>query len=176
MFCYSLVFYTYILVFEFDHCHCLSISFLLNVPCCVMSLEVDFYFDCTDTSGWLTLVLYIYVIQTGPAGSLWYCIGVVMQILLFPMLSIHLKTRAPGAKTFLQVRELLLRSPYLRQYICSIIAKTSWSILKCLWSYIVDQNINIKTRAPRAKTLLQVRLLVLSRVSGWVTVDNPWRE
>lgn len=42
-------------------------------------------------------------IKTGLGGSLFFSIGIVLDILLFPMLSIHLKTRAPGAKTFLQI-------------------------------------------------------------------------
>ncbi|XP_069128805.1 uncharacterized protein [Argopecten irradians] len=42
-------------------------------------------------------------IKTGLGGALFFSIGIVLDILLFPMLSIHLKTRAPGAKTFLQI-------------------------------------------------------------------------
>ncbi|XP_021367074.1 uncharacterized protein LOC110459236 [Mizuhopecten yessoensis] len=42
-------------------------------------------------------------IKTGLGGSLFFSIGIVLDILLFPLLSIHLKTRAPGAKTFLQI-------------------------------------------------------------------------
>ncbi|KAK0061328.1 urea-proton symporter DUR3, partial [Biomphalaria pfeifferi] len=39
----------------------------------------------------------------GISGSFWYASGATIQILLFSMLSVQLKTRAPGAKTFLQV-------------------------------------------------------------------------
>ncbi|GFR85860.1 urea-proton symporter DUR3-like [Elysia marginata] len=39
----------------------------------------------------------------GISGSIWYAAGASIQILLFSMLTIQLKTRAPGAKTFLQV-------------------------------------------------------------------------
>ncbi|CAH1793375.1 unnamed protein product [Owenia fusiformis] len=39
----------------------------------------------------------------GLAGSFWYAVGVVTNVILFPLLSVHFKTRAPGAKTFLQV-------------------------------------------------------------------------
>ncbi|XP_064598785.1 uncharacterized protein LOC135465474 [Liolophura sinensis] len=39
----------------------------------------------------------------GISGSFWYAAGATIQILLFAMLSVQLKIRAPGAKTFLQV-------------------------------------------------------------------------
>ncbi len=42
----------------------------------------------------------------GISGPYWYAGGATIQIILFAILSIMLKTRAPGAKTFLQVREL----------------------------------------------------------------------
>ena len=39
----------------------------------------------------------------GISGPYWYAGGATIQIILFSVLSIMLKTRAPGAKTFLQV-------------------------------------------------------------------------
>ncbi|CAG5131507.1 unnamed protein product [Candidula unifasciata] len=39
----------------------------------------------------------------GISGSFWYAAGATVQIMLFSMLAVQLKTRAPGAKTFLQV-------------------------------------------------------------------------
>ena len=39
----------------------------------------------------------------GISGPYWYAGGAVIQIIIFSILSIKLKTRAPGAKTFLQV-------------------------------------------------------------------------
>ncbi|XP_059168393.1 LOW QUALITY PROTEIN: uncharacterized protein LOC131950305 [Physella acuta] len=39
----------------------------------------------------------------GISGSFWYAAGATVQILLFSMLAVQFKTRAPGAKTFLQV-------------------------------------------------------------------------
>ena len=39
----------------------------------------------------------------GISGAYWYASGAAVQIILFAILSITLKTRAPGAKTFLQV-------------------------------------------------------------------------
>ena len=39
----------------------------------------------------------------GISGPYWYAGGATIQIILFSILSIMLKTRAPGAKTFLQV-------------------------------------------------------------------------
>ncbi|KAF0290949.1 Urea-proton symporter DUR3 [Amphibalanus amphitrite] len=39
----------------------------------------------------------------GISGPYWYAAGATIQIILFAVLSIQLKTRAPGAKTFLQV-------------------------------------------------------------------------
>ncbi|XP_053398879.1 uncharacterized protein LOC128556922 [Mercenaria mercenaria] len=41
--------------------------------------------------------------KSGLGGSLWMAIGIVIDILLFPTLSLYLKTRAPGAKTFPQI-------------------------------------------------------------------------
>ncbi|XP_053400495.1 uncharacterized protein LOC123558278 [Mercenaria mercenaria] len=41
--------------------------------------------------------------KSGMGGSLWTAVAVVMDILLFPALSLYLKTRAPGAKTFPQI-------------------------------------------------------------------------
>ena len=42
-------------------------------------------------------------IQYGISGPFWYAAGATIQILIFAMISIQLKIRAPGAKTFLQV-------------------------------------------------------------------------
>ena len=41
--------------------------------------------------------------QNGIAGTFWYSVGAVVNMILFPVLSVHFKTRSPGAKTFLQV-------------------------------------------------------------------------
>ena len=45
----------------------------------------------------------------GISGPYWYAGGATIQIILFSILSIMLKTRAPGAKTFLQVSPLSAR-------------------------------------------------------------------
>jgi len=46
----------------------------------------------------------------GISGPYWYAGGATIQIIIFSILSIMLKTRAPGAKTFLQVkRQILLK-------------------------------------------------------------------
>ena len=45
--------------------------------------------------------------QYGISGPYWYAGGATIQIILFAILSIMLKTRAPGAKTFLQVSTYL---------------------------------------------------------------------
>lgn len=34
---------------------------------------------------------------------MWYTVGAALNIALFPIVSVYLKTRAPGAKTYLQV-------------------------------------------------------------------------
>ena len=49
-----------------------------------------------------------FILQTGLGGTLFYGIGVVSDILLFPVLSLCLKSRAPGAKTFLQVIHIII--------------------------------------------------------------------
>lgn len=41
--------------------------------------------------------------KNGVAGPFWYAVGIMFNIFIFPMLSVHFKTRAPGAKTYLQV-------------------------------------------------------------------------
>ncbi|KAH3843782.1 uncharacterized protein LOC127878035 [Dreissena polymorpha] len=41
--------------------------------------------------------------KTGIGVSLWTSIAIVVDILLFPMLSLYLKSRAPGAKTYPQI-------------------------------------------------------------------------
>ena len=43
------------------------------------------------------------VLQTGISGPFWYAAGATIPLLLFASLSAQMKTRAPGAKTFLQV-------------------------------------------------------------------------
>ena len=45
--------------------------------------------------------------QYGISGPYWYAGGATIQIIIFSILSIMLKTRAPGAKTFLQVSRVL---------------------------------------------------------------------
>jgi Na+/proline symporter len=42
-------------------------------------------------------------IKNGIAGSFWYTSCAVVNMILFPVLSVQFKTRAPGAKTFLQI-------------------------------------------------------------------------
>merc|ERR1719341_1741953 len=44
----------------------------------------------------------------GISGPYWYAGGATIQIIIFSILSIMLKTRAPGAKTFLQVSRVLI--------------------------------------------------------------------
>ena len=46
----------------------------------------------------------LFSLQYGISGPYWYAGGATIQIIIFSILSIMLKTRAPGAKTFLQVR------------------------------------------------------------------------
>ena len=42
-------------------------------------------------------------LKYGISGPYWYAGGATIQIIIFSILSIMLKMRAPGAKTFLQV-------------------------------------------------------------------------
>ncbi|XP_052797300.1 uncharacterized protein LOC128229424 [Mya arenaria] len=42
-------------------------------------------------------------IKSGISGPLWYTVGAAVNIALFPIVSVYLKTRAPGAKTYLQI-------------------------------------------------------------------------
>ena len=50
---------------------------------------------------------YPKILQYGISGPYWYAGGATIQIIIFSILSIMLKTRAPGAKTFLQVSRVL---------------------------------------------------------------------
>ena len=50
------------------------------------------------------------LLQFGVSGSFWYSTAAAINITLFPLLSFQFKTRAPGAKTYLQVGFLLVRN------------------------------------------------------------------
>ncbi|XP_013388210.1 urea-proton symporter DUR3 [Lingula anatina] len=54
---------------------------------------------------WSTTLLQSATVASkyGISGPFWYAAGATIQIVLFAILSIELKTKAPGAKTFLQV-------------------------------------------------------------------------
>jgi len=56
----------------------------------------------------------------GISGPYWYAGGATIQIIIFSILSIMLKTRAPGAKTFLQVSKGANTRPYTLEYSTSI--------------------------------------------------------
>ncbi|KAH9509963.1 hypothetical protein Btru_044732 [Bulinus truncatus] len=42
-------------------------------------------------------------VKYGIAGGFWYCASCLVSLALFPLLSFKFKTRAPGAKTYLQI-------------------------------------------------------------------------
>ncbi|KAL4238792.1 hypothetical protein ACF0H5_003499 [Mactra antiquata] len=54
---------------------------------------------------WAATLLYSCTVASkyGISGPFWYAAGATIQILLFAMVSVELRIRAPGAKTFLQV-------------------------------------------------------------------------
>ncbi|WAR19084.1 DUR3-like protein, partial [Mya arenaria] len=54
---------------------------------------------------WAATLLFSCTVASkyGVSGPFWYAAGATIQILLFSMVSVQLKIRAPGAKTFLQV-------------------------------------------------------------------------
>ena len=54
--------------------------------------------------------LHLDIPQYGISGPYWYAGGATIQIIIFSILSIMLKMRAPGAKTFLQVSSLYVSS------------------------------------------------------------------
>ncbi|XP_060064863.1 uncharacterized protein LOC132545205 [Ylistrum balloti] len=41
--------------------------------------------------------------KLGISGTFWYGVGVIINIFIFPVFSVQFKTRAPGAKTYLQI-------------------------------------------------------------------------
>ena len=59
-----------------------------------------------NASCYTTWLIFYFYWQNGVAGSFWYSSAAVINMILFPMLSVQFKTRAPGAKTFLQVIEI----------------------------------------------------------------------
>ncbi|XP_076468357.1 uncharacterized protein LOC143299112 [Babylonia areolata] len=42
-------------------------------------------------------------VKNGIAGPFWYAVGIIINIFIFPIFSVQFKTRAPGAKTYLQI-------------------------------------------------------------------------
>ena len=48
--------------------------------------------------------LLVMFFQSGVAGPFWYGVGIIFNIFIFPIFSVQFKTRAPGAKTYLQVK------------------------------------------------------------------------
>ena len=59
--------------------------------------------DDTDPAVPCTCISSVFCLQYGISGPFWYAAGATIQILLFAMISVQLKIRAPGAKTFLRV-------------------------------------------------------------------------
>ncbi|XP_070198051.1 uncharacterized protein [Littorina saxatilis] len=41
--------------------------------------------------------------KNGIAGPFWYAVGIIANIFIFPIFSVQFKTKAPGAKTYLQI-------------------------------------------------------------------------
>ena len=70
-------------------------------------------------------------VQYGISGPYWYAGGATIQIIIFSILSIMLKTRAPGAKTFLQVSTT--PRPALLNTVTTICTATSVTILASDW-------------------------------------------
>ncbi|XP_055343852.1 uncharacterized protein LOC129591971 isoform X2 [Paramacrobiotus metropolitanus] len=58
----------------------------------------------------------------GVSGGFWYASGATIQILLFAMLAIQLRIRAPGAKTFLRVIHSRFGSTTHIVYVCFALA------------------------------------------------------
>ncbi|KAK3592701.1 hypothetical protein CHS0354_037837 [Potamilus streckersoni] len=50
-------------------------------------------------------------VKSGISGPFWYTVGAALNIALFPIVSVHLKTRAPGAKTYLQIMQARFGKP-----------------------------------------------------------------
>ncbi|XP_045204552.2 uncharacterized protein LOC123557251 [Mercenaria mercenaria] len=50
-------------------------------------------------------------VKSGISGPLWYTVGAALNIALFPIVSVYLKTRAPGAKTYLQIMKARYGKP-----------------------------------------------------------------
>ncbi|CAC5371237.1 DUR3 [Mytilus coruscus] len=72
-----------------------------------------------------------HIFKYGIGGSLFFSIGIVSGIQMFPLLSITLKTRAPGAKTFLQIIYARFGKP-AHILFCCVSLFTNMSILMAL--------------------------------------------
>lgn len=70
-------------------------------------------------------------IKNGVAGSFWYSSAAVINMILFPMLSVQFKTRAPGAKTFLQVIHARF-GPAAHVVFCSFALLLNLVVIYCL--------------------------------------------
>ena len=62
---------------------------------------------------------FLIILQNGIAGPFWYAVGVMTNIFIFPIFSVEFKTRAPGAKTYLQVN-LWTYSVHFTMLLCKI--------------------------------------------------------
>jgi len=75
-------------------------------------------------------------IQYGISGAFWYASGATIQLFLFAMLTIQLKIRAPGAKTFLQViRARYSRSTHITFCIFALMTNVIVTAMLMLGSY-----------------------------------------
>ena len=52
----------------------------------------------------LLLMIRHFLFQYGVVGAFWYAAGGAVQLFLFSIVAAELRIKAPGAKTFLQVR------------------------------------------------------------------------
>nr|WGU51207.1 DUR3-like urea transporter subtype A2 [Theodoxus fluviatilis] len=69
--------------------------------------------------------------RNGVAGTFWYSVGAVVNMILFPVLSVHFKTRAPGAKTYLQIVYARFGAP-AHIVFCFFALLTNAIVISCL--------------------------------------------
>ncbi|XP_050416686.1 uncharacterized protein LOC126830352 [Patella vulgata] len=69
--------------------------------------------------------------QYGVAGPFWYSVGAIFNMILFPVLSVHFKTRSPGAKTYLQIINARF-GPCAHIIFCCFALLTNVIVMTCL--------------------------------------------
>ena len=119
----------------------------------------------------------------GISGPYWYAGGATIQIILFSILSIMLKTRAPGAKTFLQVSSplsarlrLSARTPQSAAFAEAndVNEERCQTLKKCLWASTTLPRVRVAS-APHYRISLKLHphSHTIPQNPNKISADNP---